>query len=120
LQGAGEETCRLSFEHCFHLGDDLRRLAHHLSRKRLKLRAACWIGFPAALFRLGQKLWIFHRFHKTSRKILTRSAVMSGLPTMGRPKEPGERSTVVRRLPASGVLYFGWGQNSGVDQVKLQ
>jgi hypothetical protein len=50
LQGASEETCRLSFEHCFHLGDDLRRLAHHLSRKRLKLRAAYSIGFPAALF----------------------------------------------------------------------
>jgi hypothetical protein len=117
LQGASEETCRLSFEHCFHLGDDLRRLAHHLSRKRLKLRAAYSIGFPAALFHRDQKVWIFHRLHKTLTENLDTiggdvwAANQGPAKGTGREKHRGEAFAGVGRFILDG------GRTPGPDQL---
>ena len=43
---------------------------------------------------------------KASRRILTRSGGVPGVPSIGRPKAPAARTTVARRRLASGVLYL--------------
>jgi hypothetical protein len=120
LQGASEETCRLSFEHCFHLGDDLRRLSHHLSRKRLKLRAAYSIRFPAALFHRDQKLWIFHRFHKTLTENLDTIGGDVWAANQGPAKGTGREKHRGEAFARRWAFYIGWGQNSGAGPAKLQ